>query len=124
MNVSNGKTSFSKSETIFGYIVFISITIFVYRVFLREEINNPDDSAFYACESQLKLIAHPAYASIPRVSGRMDGAQYYFAWPSSEGLAFGGRVVSASCFVNRQTLEITSLTVNGKEQIWRRPESP
>lgn len=125
MKMVNGKPVYSRNESIFSFVCLTgAIALFYFSTFGRDNIVKDDDGAFEACRSQINVIAHPSYAVVPRLDGRPDGPNYYFAWPNGTGISVGGRLDSASCFVNRQTLEITSLTVNGKEQIWRRPESP
>lgn len=123
MKMIDGKPVYSNLEIIFSLACMtFAATVFYFATFGKEKEIKADEAAFKLCKSQLELIAHPAWATVPRVDGRFDGPTYYFSWPGS--LVFGGRSAAASCFVDRATLEIKSLTVNGKERIWHRPESP
>ncbi|MGR0183403.1 hypothetical protein [Azospirillum aestuarii] len=115
----------SRKEKLIGFSVVIVIYAIGYLAFMSitgEATETIEDIAASMCKEQFKVIAYPGYAVVPRMRSSSASGEFYFAWPSGAGLSLGGRNTSGHCIVNPTATQITSLTVAGKQQIWRAPE--
>jgi hypothetical protein len=106
-------------------VITVSVGAIIYRMInpSEEEVRRQKVSAaLLNCQQRIQARAEYGGADMPPYARNHGGAdEFYFAWPRGSfefPNAFGARVkMSASCNGNLATGEITSLTIDGKDQI-------